>query len=735
MRGAVITAVLILGTFFVALSSAHDGKNRIVHREGALRASPSNPRAGRTPRIPSGRRPGPFRLVEPADGASGVDASAVTFRWTPSAGAAAYRLVVADAADEKMAHPVLEILVPAPRTAWTVAGVLEPTRTYRWTVTALARYPRAVGPNARGADNGPFVFATVVRAPGRFELVRPRGRLNALYRMPPVRLEWTDARGETGYTVEVDDAPDFTTPVWTAAVARDVTRVLVPAGVLGGNGADGRRWWWRVVATSPAGTRTAGPAAFRIVTPSQMTTTSAGDDTNHVGAHPGGWIELHPDGGACVDGSPHFGTVGFARVAPDGTVVFEYRKRGFVPGGFGAARTTDGGGCVFLASEEHWTQQYGWWWLVRFDAAGNIVWGVYTHGMNSLARLTSGDYLVAGSAGLIGSTTYMTEGLEAARIAPDGTVVWDRRYRIDLPDPVLFNVLDDVYVRAAPDGGAYIVAQAYLHDDPSTADRHALWVLRIDGAGNVLWHRLLQQNAPVSGRQDTGPDGAVLRPDGRLLVVGGTDIDPEVDGYCVGSIGTDFLLRFDPDGTYTLPRIRGLLGSNPMPASDGGYYFYLGGFVRMSAEGDVVLLRPSFGIDDPIQDCPVASDGVQFRERADGDLFVGHVAGGIDPDTCDEPGGPGNQPPLTGPYTRLFGTGFRFEDLRTVPPYTVVRVGGPDPAWFEECRGVYLEDRTNEGPLVAEPWNNAGTRVFDPSLLVNITADAVPLRTAPRDVP
>ncbi|MCM3038969.1 NPCBM/NEW2 domain-containing protein [Paenibacillus motobuensis] len=79
-------------------------------------------------------QPGPFSIIEPADGALEVDASKVALRWEPSAGADTYRVMISE-------NFSLQPVIWNHTTEDTAAAVsaLSPGKTYYWKVIAMKK--------------------------------------------------------------------------------------------------------------------------------------------------------------------------------------------------------------------------------------------------------------------------------------------------------------------------------------------------------------------------------------------------------------------------------------------------------------------------------------------------------------------------------------------------------------------------------------------------------------------
>jgi len=94
--------------------------------------------------------------------------------------------------------------------------------------------------------------------PGAFVLSSPENGATGVSLEPT--LTWTDADGETNYTVEIDDENTFSPPLvhQDTGIASGTTSFVIPGGALVGS----TTYYWRVTATNSTGSTTASNAPF-----------------------------------------------------------------------------------------------------------------------------------------------------------------------------------------------------------------------------------------------------------------------------------------------------------------------------------------------------------------------------------------------------------------------------------------------------------------------------------------
>jgi len=145
---------------------------------------------------------------------------------------------------------------------------------------------------------------------------------------------------------------------------------------------------------------------------------------------------------------------------------------------FGIAATGDGGAVVvgYTVLDEKAPEPKPVGWAFRIDAEGTRLWEATfdTEPVLSAAILVDGDIAVAGSARDEGDAP----DLWAARLAPDGTIRWQKRFGGSDHD-------SGAAVAATADNG-FIVAGETLSKGAGSSDA---WLLQIDAAGDLQWDR------------------------------------------------------------------------------------------------------------------------------------------------------------------------------------------------------------------------------------------------------
>lgn len=195
--------------------------------------------------------------------------------------------------------------------------------------------------------------------------------------------------------------------------------------------------------------------------------------------------------------------------------------------------------------------------VLRVDGDGNLRSSETVKGqLDALSRVSDDGYAAAG-------TTSDGDAV-VAWIRSDGTVAWVETYGGDGRDVALDTA-------SAPDGDAYVMAST----ESFGVETSDLWVLRIDGDGDVVWDRLVEHDSWTAF-----PKGERLK-DGSLIATIRTkrSMDKEVDGK--QNVST---VRITPDGDVDWRTVI----SSPMQPQDKEEMFDV-----IPAHGEGVLIAGS----------------------------------------------------------------------------------------------------------------------------------------------
>jgi hypothetical protein len=239
-------------------------------------------------------------------------------------------------------------------------------------------------------------------------------------------------------------------------------------------------------------------------------------------------------------------------------------------------------------------------WVARASAEGELQWQhtFQEYALTipyALTVLANGDMIVVGSATEQGQNG--TKGW-AARIAADGRVLWNKLFGKGVDESLQS-------VAMLPDGG--IIAVGWLNVERPAGDDRNLWILALDGEGNVRWEKKdLGDEADEKGKSvlvAEGGDIFVLAEASRVPASPaaaprpaprpGVALGPEAE-----AVNKPWLLRLAPDGSVRWDK-RYSGGKDDasdsldalVPAGDGG--FFMSGSTESKGAGrkDAWLVR------------------------------------------------------------------------------------------------------------------------------------------------
>jgi hypothetical protein len=192
---------------------------------------------------------------------------------------------------------------------------------------------------------------------------------------------------------------------------------------------------------------------------------------------------------------------------------------------------------------------------LKLDGSGNVVWqktygGTGQDGASAIAPTSDGGYVVAGSTNSFGAS----DDVWVLKLDGQGNVVWQKTY-----GGTSFDAASAIVPTS--DGGYVVTAEA-VSFWVSGAGASDVWVLKLDGSGNVVWQKAYG---------GTGIDAArAIAPtsDGGYVVAGVTS------SFGAGDFDV-WVLKLDGQGNVVWQKTYGGAGrdgaSAIAPTSDGGY--------------------------------------------------------------------------------------------------------------------------------------------------------------------
>ncbi len=205
-------------------------------------------------------------------------------------------------------------------------------------------------------------------------------------------------------------------------------------------------------------------------------------------------------------------------------------------------------------------------WVLHLDENGNIKWQKTYGGSGgdkayALALAPNGDIIVAGETHSFGANTPNFSNLWILRLDGEGNVKWQRTFE--------GHYADWARAIAVAENGDFIIAGLTFSFGAGGYDA---WILRLDANGNVKWQKT------YGGSNDDSADAVALAPNGDIIVAGRTK--------SFGAGNADFwVLHLDENGNIKWQKTYG--GSD----SDGA------DALALAPNGDIIVVgyTKSFG--------------------------------------------------------------------------------------------------------------------------------------------
>ncbi|MFT3680827.1 MAG: gliding motility-associated C-terminal domain-containing protein [Ferruginibacter sp.] len=217
-------------------------------------------------------------------------------------------------------------------------------------------------------------------------------------------------------------------------------------------------------------------------------------------------------------------------------------------------------------------------WIIKFDAAGNIVWqkildGPFSENFCSIIPTSDGNYMVCGSSNSSGGNMPVNHGgfdMWLVKINTDGDVLWQTFQGGSGHE----NFMD---IKELPDHSFITTGTTILNSV------YTMWVSKLDAAGTVLWQKNISNPKYLEF-----PQGIELDTDGGYIVpsyIGSFDLDYDPDWTISNGIH-----KLDADGNEVwFKRLGGTqhdYAASVVPAQDGGYIM---ASLTFSNDGDVAF--------------------------------------------------------------------------------------------------------------------------------------------------
>ncbi|MBK9729950.1 MAG: T9SS C-terminal target domain-containing protein [Chitinophagaceae bacterium] len=184
------------------------------------------------------------------------------------------------------------------------------------------------------------------------------------------------------------------------------------------------------------------------------------------------------------------------------------------------------------------------YWVVKMDQSGNLLWqqslGGSDHDAQWDFQLTDdGGYVIAGQSKSADGDLILNKGEEdywIVRLDEGGNIVWQRSFGGSSED-------EAYSVQQTMDGGFIVAGYSESNDGDVTGNHGEVdyWVIKLDGAGNLIWQKSLGGSDEDEGYyvQQTA--------DGGFVIVGESESD---DGDVTGNHGEGdyWIVKLDANG-------------------------------------------------------------------------------------------------------------------------------------------------------------------------------------------
>jgi uncharacterized delta-60 repeat protein len=247
---------------------------------------------------------------------------------------------------------------------------------------------------------------------------------------------------------------------------------------------------------------------------------------------------------------------------------------------------TSDGGYIVAGSTESFGAGKGDVWVLKLDGSGNVQWqktygGTNWDGAHAIAPTSDGGYVVAGRTESFGAGGW---DVWVLKLDGSGNVVWQKTYGGTNED--------EAHAIVPTSDGGYVVAGKTWSFGAGHGD---VWVLKLDGSGNVVWQKT------YGGTNEDEARAIVPTSDGGYIVAGSTfrRTSSHTGNFDV------WVLKLDGSGNVQWQKTYGGTGdegaSAIAPTSDGGYVV-AGRTSSFTGNFDVWVLK--LEADGTVRGCP-----------------------------------------------------------------------------------------------------------------------------------
>lgn len=218
-----------------------------------------------------------------------------------------------------------------------------------------------------------------------------------------------------------------------------------------------------------------------------------------------------------------------------------------------AIQPTADGGYIVAGATRSFGDVQGDLWVLKLDGQGTVQWektygGPVWEWANVIRATSDGGYIVAGYTSSFGAGAM---DVWVLKLDGQGNIQWQKTYG-GSQDEEAFDI------QTTSDGGYIVVGYTASFGDPD----NDLWVLKLDGAGNVQW-----QKTYGGGREESG-SAVQITGDGGYIVAGSTKSFVDYDGDA-------WILKLNSAGDIEWQKVYGGSLTDSVsaiwPTGDGGY--------------------------------------------------------------------------------------------------------------------------------------------------------------------